>query len=36
VIDVDEDLAVTMTGPVEHVYSGELSPGFSASLTGVY
>jgi diaminopimelate epimerase len=36
VIDVDEDLAVTMTGPVEHVYTGELSPGFAASLAGVY
>lgn len=36
VIDVDDDLGVTMTGPVEHVYSGELSPGFAASLTGVY
>jgi len=36
VIDVDEDLSVTMTGPVEHVYSGELSPGFVASLAGVY
>jgi diaminopimelate epimerase len=35
-IDVDDDLAVTMTGPVEHVYSGTLSPGFSASLAGVY
>jgi diaminopimelate epimerase len=36
VIDVDDDLTVTMTGPVEHVYTGELSPGFAASLAGVY
>lgn len=36
IIDIDEDLGVTMTGPVEHVYSGELSPGFAASLEGVY
>jgi len=36
VIDVDEDLGVTMTGPVEHVYTAELSPGFAASLAGVY
>ncbi len=35
-IAVDDDLAVTMTGPVEHVYSGTLSPGFTASLGGVY
>jgi len=36
VIEVDGDLAVTMTGPVEHVYTAELSPGFAASLAGVY
>ena len=35
-IAVDDELAVTMTGPVEHVYSGTLSPGFAAALGGVY
>ncbi len=35
-IAVADDLDVTMTGPVEHVYSGTLSPGFSAALGGVY
>lgn len=31
-IAVDHDLNVTMTGPVEHVYSGRLAAGFAAAL----
>jgi diaminopimelate epimerase len=36
VIDVDADLNVTMTGPVEHIYTGQLAPGYRASLGEVY
>jgi len=35
-IDVTEDLEVTMTGPVEHLYSAELAAGFAAAWGGVY
>jgi diaminopimelate epimerase len=35
-IAVDQALRVTMTGPVEHVYTGELADGFAAALGGVY
>ena len=32
VIDVGSDLGVSMTGPVEHLYVGEIGPGFVARL----
>jgi diaminopimelate epimerase len=35
-VAVGDDLEVTMTGPVEHVYSGELAGGFAAGWAGVY
>lgn len=35
-IAVDDDLNVTMTGPVEHVFTGRLAPGFAAALGEVY
>jgi diaminopimelate epimerase len=31
-IDVDDDLEVTMTGPAEQIYAGELSPAMIAAL----
>ena len=34
VIDVDEDLEVTMTGPAEQIYSGRLSPALERALVG--
>ena len=35
VIDVDDDLEVTMTGPAEEIYRGELSPELVRALEGL-